>query len=95
MMRAIISAAAVAMLMLGSCAQKQEYTDFTITGTIPGLEAGEKVSLRSQGRDMNVRIDTVAGDGTFVIKGVAEQPFLGEINIEHQGANKMGKATAV
>lgn len=95
MMRAIISAAAVAMLMLGSCAQKQEYTDFTITGTIPGLEAGEKVSLRSQGRDMNVRIDTVAGDGTFVIKGVAEQPFLGEINIEHQGANKMGKAISL
>lgn len=91
-MRAIISAAAVAMLMLGSCAQKQEYTDFTITGTIPGLEAGDKVMLIPQGRDMSVRIDTVAGDGTFVIKGVAEQPYVAEISIDHKGDDGVGKS---
>lgn len=80
-MKTIILSAASALLLLGSCAQKQEYTDFTISGTIPGLKAGDKVELRANDREFGMRVDTVAGDGVFVIKGVAAQPVIAEIRI--------------
>ena len=80
-MKTIILSAASALLLLGSCAQKQEYTDFTISGTIPGLTAGDKVELRANDREFGMRVDTVAGDGVFVIKGVAAQPVIAEIRI--------------
>lgn len=80
-MKTIILSAASTLLLLGSCTQKQEYTDFTISGTIPGLTAGDKVELRANDREFGMSIDTVAGDGVFVIKGVAEQPVMGEIII--------------
>ena len=80
-MKTIILSAASALLLLGSCAQKQEYTDFTISGTIPGLKAGDKVELRANDREFGMRVDTVAGDGVFVIKGVAAQPVIAEIRV--------------
>lgn len=84
----MVSSIAAAMIILGSCTQPREYADFTINGNIPGLKAGDKVQLRVGDKDFGFKIDTIADAGSFVIKGVAEQPVIAEIRIvPNEGEN--------
>lgn len=91
-MKKIVLSAAAALAIMAGCGSPKEFTDFTITASIPGLKPGDKVTLRPSERDFGVKIDTVAGDGVFVIKGEANQPFLASIDIEPAGSDGMGKA---
>ena len=74
------SALFIAAALFGLCASAAD--GYTIRGIVPGLKSGAEVSL--QGRDTYKDRDlgdTIAQDGSFVLRGSVESPTIARIRI--------------
>lgn len=64
---------------------------FTITGHIPGLPKGSKVTIKSDSGNRTDLAETISSDGGFVLTGHVVSPTLSEIRIESGVEGEMDK----
>lgn len=81
--------------VLGLAATLSAQSDgFTLTGDFPGLKQGSKVELVSmEGGSLRDLGETVAADGSFVLKGSVEAPTMSQIRIT--SPEKKGECYAI
>ncbi len=74
LLKYILSACTGALLGVGACTP-QPAGSYTVTGRIEGLPDGTRVRLVPVSHDVEQPLaDTVVTDGTFVFRGIAEEP---------------------